>query len=242
VFKSEPPLPPTKAQADLRSNATESSSKFWKSYKSLCTDKDFLLLTISFGICIGVYVALCTMLNQIILEYFENAEKDAGLIGLLLVVVGMGGVLLFGVILDKTKKYKQTTVALYAMTILGVIAFMAALETRNKILVYISGCLLGFFQTAYYGVSFEFGVELSYPQPESTSTGILIVMVQILGIAFTLLLGQLLTNFGTFWALAMMVVFLVLGGIITVIIPNKLLRQEALKSSPEKKMFLPKTE
>lgn len=36
----------------------------------------------------------------------QNSEKDAGTIGLLLVVIGMLGVVVFGVILDKTKKFK----------------------------------------------------------------------------------------------------------------------------------------
>ncbi|KAI4454468.1 major facilitator superfamily protein-related [Holotrichia oblita] len=202
-FKSEPPLPPSKVQAELRANKVPfSMEEFWKSYKVLMMNKNFWLLTISFGINLGVYISFCTMLNQIILEYFANAEKDAGLIGLLLVVTGMIGLIIFGIILDKTKKYK-------------------------------------IFQTAYYGVGFEFGLELTYPQPESTSIGILIAIVQVFGIGFTLLFGQLIAYFGTFWALIPMVGFLIFGGIITLIIPNKLLRQEALQESPERTTFLP---
>lgn len=71
VFKSEPPLPPSKVQAEIRANKVSYSMKeFWKSYKILMTDKYFLLLSISFGINLGVYISFCTMLNQIILEYF----------------------------------------------------------------------------------------------------------------------------------------------------------------------------
>ncbi|GJQ81226.1 hypothetical protein Trydic_g20445 [Trypoxylus dichotomus] len=234
LFKSEPPSPPSKAQADLKSNRTESFNKiFLKSYKSLSTNKSFLLHAISFGINLGVYVTVCTLLNQFVLEYFEDAETDAGLTGLFLVVVGMGGVVIFGIVLDKTRKYKETAIALYGTTILSIIAFLVALEMYSKILLYIAGCLLGFFQTGYYGVGFEFGVELSYAQPESTSSGILVAMVQAFGIIFTLLLGQLLPYFGTFWALVSIIAVLTLGGIITITIPNKLRRQEALSSRDE---------
>lgn len=66
----------------------------------------------------------------------------------------------------------------------------------------------------------------------------MVSIVQVFGVIFTLLLGQLYAKFGTFWALASMIVSLVLGGIMAVFVPGKLLRQEALKSSPELKKFL----
>ncbi|KAI4454470.1 major facilitator superfamily protein-related [Holotrichia oblita] len=240
-FKSEPALPPSIAQAKLRLNKSEFTNKeFLNSYKSLLTNKAFMVLSFAYGMNIGVFAAVCTMLNQFILTYFPNAERDAGIIGLLLVVIGMVGVVVFGVILDKTKKFKEVTIALYVMTTLGIIAFMIALETYSKVLVYISACGLGFFQNAYYAVGFEFGVELSFPQPESTSSGLLICMAQICGVIYTILLGEFLARFGAFWALSLMAFFLSVGTLVTVIIPNRLLRQEALGLTGEKKTFLPK--
>ncbi|KAI4454466.1 major facilitator superfamily protein-related [Holotrichia oblita] len=240
-FKSEPALPPSIAQAKLRLNKSEFTNKeFLNSYKSLLTNKAFMVLSFAYGMNIGVFAAVCTMLNQFILTYFPNAERDAGIIGLLLVVIGMVGVVVFGVILDKTKKFKEVTIALYVMTTLGIIAFMIALETYSKVLVYISACGLGFFQNAYYAVGFEFGVELSFPQPESTSSGLLICMAQICGVIYTILLGEFLARFGAFWALSLMAFFLSIGTLVTVIIPNRLLRQEALGLTGEKKTFLPK--
>ena len=37
---------------------------------------------------------------------FQNAEEDAGRIGLLIVVCGMAGSMVCGVVLDKTHQYK----------------------------------------------------------------------------------------------------------------------------------------
>ncbi|KAI4454467.1 major facilitator superfamily protein-related [Holotrichia oblita] len=240
-FKAEPTLPPSIAQAKLRLNKSEFTNKeFLNSYKSLLTNKPFMVLMFAYGINIGVFAALGTMLNQFVLSYFANAEKDAGTIGLLQVVIGCLGVVVFGVILDKTKRYKEVNIVLYVMTILGIIAFMAALETYSKILVYISGCGLGFFQNAYYAAGLEFGVELSFPQPESSSSGVLISMSQICGTIFTLLLGKLLATVGAFWALSLMVGFLAIGILVTVFIPNILLRQKALGLTGEDKVFLPK--
>ncbi|KAK9695791.1 Major Facilitator Superfamily [Popillia japonica] len=240
-FKSEPPLPPSIAQAKLRLNRSEFSNKeFLNSYKSLLTNMPFMVLSFAYGMNIGVFAAVCTLLNQFILTYFPNSEKDAGTIGLLLVVIGMLGVVVFGVILDKTKKFKEVAIALYVMTTIGLIAFMIALETYSKVLVYISACVLGFFQNAYYAVGIEFGVELSFPQPESTSSGLLLAVMQICGVIYTLLLGECLSRFGAFWALSLMVIFLGIGTLITIFIPNILLRQEALGLTAEKNAFLPK--
>ncbi|KAK9692558.1 Major Facilitator Superfamily [Popillia japonica] len=240
-FKAEPPLPPSVAQAKLRLNKSQfTNTEFLNSYKSLLTNKPFLVLTFAYGINIGVFASVGTMLNQIISSYFVNAEKDAGTIGLLQVVIGCLGIVFFGIILDKTKRYKEVNILLYVMTISGIGAFMAALETHNIVLVYITGCCLGFFQNAYYAAGLEFGVELSFPQPESSSSGILISMSQIFGVIYTLLFGKIIATLGTFWALGMMVVSLGIGTIITVFIPNILLRQEALQLSGEDKAFLPK--
>lgn len=36
----------------------------------------------------------------------KNGEKEAGVLGLLVIIMGMVGSVTFGIILDKTKKYK----------------------------------------------------------------------------------------------------------------------------------------
>nr|XP_022905717.1 uncharacterized MFS-type transporter C09D4.1-like [Onthophagus taurus] len=225
--KSQPDHPPSQAQAYQRLNATEFTQKqYWRSYKQLLSNKAFWLLMVSYGMNIGVYAGICTLLNQFILSYFKNAEEDAGRMGLLLVVFGIFGSLIFGIILDRTKKFKETTLGLYTMTVLGVLSFSFALETRSKAVVYASVAFLGFFQNAYYPAGFEFAAELTYPQPESTSSGLIISMSQVFGVIFTLALGVLLKEFGTFWALCLMVFFLFIGCCVTVIIPNDLRRQK----------------
>lgn len=63
-------------------------------------------------------------------------------------------------------------------------------------------------------------------------------MSQIFGVAFTLLMGDFLRRFGPFWALSLIVACLSVGALITLFIPNKLLRQEALGVVPESEAFL----
>lgn len=73
--------------------------------------------------------------------------------------------------------------------------------------------------------------ELTYPAPESTATGLLFAMTQLMGTLSTLLTGWLYAKYGSFWAMASQAALLCLGTVITAFIPNKLRRQAAFNSN-----------
>lgn len=102
-FPDKPPLPPSQAQLNERNSERES---FVKSLKVLLTNKAFLIHNLAYAINGSVLSALATFLNQFTLYYFKDNEQDAGILGLLLIVLGMIGSVLIGIILDKTKQYK----------------------------------------------------------------------------------------------------------------------------------------
>jgi len=81
--------------------------------------------------------------------------------------------------------------------------------------------------TGYLPVGFEFAAELTYPESEGTAAGLLNAVVQIFGIAFTILYGHLFTIWGNFWANIVLCVGLALGVLLTAIIPKDLRRQKA---------------
>lgn len=83
-------------------------------------------------------------------------------------------------------------------------------------------------------VGLEFGAELTYPEPECTASGMQVSMTQTLAAVFTLLLGWMFNNVGSFWALAIMVAFLAFGTILTAIIPNNLKRLAAISENQMK--------
>lgn len=70
-------------------------------------------------------------------------------------------------------------------------------------------------------VGLDYGTKLSLPEPESTTSGLLVSMTQTLGVLFTLLLGWLLRVFGPMSAIAVMTSILFGGVIITAFIPYK---------------------
>jgi fucose permease len=65
-----------------------------------------LLCARSLFFAVGVFYAISTLLNQIVLYHYPGAEEDAGRIGLCIVVAGMMGSVCCGVILDKTHRFK----------------------------------------------------------------------------------------------------------------------------------------
>ncbi|CAD1472073.1 unnamed protein product, partial [Heterotrigona itama] len=209
-FKSEPPLPPSPAQAVQRE--AESTESFFVSVKKLVTNVGYLLLLFSYGINVGVFYAISTLLNHIVLQHFPNHEKDAGRIGLTIVCAGMLGSVVCGIVLDKTHRFKfyldinlkfvrrETTLGVYLLSFFSMIIFTFTLDSGQIYVIYLTAGMLGFFMTGYLPVGFEFAAELTYPEPEGTSAGLLNAVCQVFGIIFTILYGCTLNAWGDFWA------------------------------------------
>ncbi|XP_068505248.1 heme transporter FLVCR1 isoform X1 [Syngnathus scovelli] len=194
VMKDRPPLPPSQAQAVLPVGPPEDYS-YRRSIVNLMKNKAFILLLISYGITTGCYYSVSTILNQMIMACYENEELNAGRIGLTLVVAGMVGSILCGLWLDHTKTFKLTTLLVNCLTLISMVIFTFTLDLNNIYVVFFTGALLGFFMTGYLPVGFEFGVEITYPESEGTSSGLLNTSAQIFGILFTLIQGKLTTDY-----------------------------------------------
>ncbi|XP_074647757.1 choline/ethanolamine transporter flvcr2a-like isoform X2 [Tubulanus polymorphus] len=225
VFKKEPPHPPSLAQVAAVEAATHEDYK--ASLLRLLKNSNFLLLTLTYGINTGCYYAIGTLLNPIVLFYFENEEQNVGRIGLTLVLAGILGSIIAGIWLDKSKKYKETTVAIYFLSMAGMAAFTGILHVKLLWLVFIVAGMLGFFMTGYLPVGFEFAAELTFPESEGTSSGLLNASAQLFGIALTLSVSWLNQTVGILAGNLTLSIALLLGTILTAIIKSDLRRQKA---------------
>ncbi|XP_050347000.1 uncharacterized MFS-type transporter C09D4.1 isoform X1 [Nymphalis io] len=222
-FKAAPPSPPS-AAADFGSSL---DSNFLKSIQKLLTNRNYILLLISYGLNVGVFYAISTLLNELVLTYYPGANEDAGRIGLVIVVAGMIGSVVCGLILDKTHRFKETTLAVYAASVVGMIIFTFTLDCGYIAVVYFSSIILGFFMAGYLPVGFEFASEVTYPEPEGTTSGILNACVQIFGIVLTLMFEWMLGAAGDRWANLSLCALLALGTAVTAAIRSDLRRQAA---------------
>jgi FLVCR family feline leukemia virus subgroup C receptor-related protein len=139
----------------------------------------------------------------------------------------MMGSVCCGVVLDKTHRFKETTLAVYTCTMIGMFIYTFTMNTGYIFVVYLTSSLLGFFMTGYLPVGFEFAAELTYPEPEGTSSGILNAGAQVFGILFTLLYSEILDSYGDIAANLLMAGCLVVGTVITALIKSDLRRQNA---------------
>lgn len=224
LFQAAPPLPPSPAQAVQR---TSQSTSFISSVKRLVANPGYLLLLVTYGINVGAFYAISTLLNQIVLKYFEGKEEDAGRIGLTIIVAGMVGSVVCGFILDKTHRFKETTLGVYIFSLLGMLIFTFTLGAGYIIVIYITSGFLGFFMTGYLPVGFELAAELTYPEPEGTSAGLLNAGAQVFGILFTMFYSWIFKVKDDLWANIILCFALLLGTILTAIIPHNLRRQAA---------------
>nr|XP_020442267.1 feline leukemia virus subgroup C receptor-related protein 1 [Monopterus albus] len=223
VIKDRPPRPPSQAQAVLPDSPPEDYS-YKQSILNLMKNKAFVLLLISYGIMTGSFYSVSTLLNQMILAYYENQELNAGRIGLTLVVAGMVGSILCGVWLDYTKMYKMTTLIVYSLSFLGMAVFTLTLDLSSIYLVFFTAGALGFFMTGYLPLGFEFGVEITYPESEGTSSGLLNAFAQIFGIIFTLIQGKLTTVYKPLAGNLFLCAWIFLGTLLTALIKSELKR------------------
>ncbi|KAJ8932179.1 hypothetical protein NQ318_016029 [Aromia moschata] len=101
---------------------------------------------------------------------------------------------------------RETTLVVYACSLLGMIAYTFTLS-RGIYVVYIISALLGiikeeklrFFMTGLLPVGFELAAELTYPEPEGTSAGLLNAASQVFGITFTNIYSAIFYDVGDAW-------------------------------------------
>ena len=225
LFKDKPPAPPSRAQQ----LAIEAAMKenYLKSLMNLVKNPGFLILVLAYGINVGCYYGIATLLNPIILYYFPGEEENAGRIGLTIVLMGLLGAIVAGVWLDKSKTFKSTTIAIYAFSFTGAVAYTFTLDLGLIWVAFVTAGSLGFFMTSYLPVGFEFAAEITYPESEGTSSGLLNAAAQFFGIIFTIGMRAMLDSIGPLSANLTVCGFLLVGIVLTGIIKPDYRRQKA---------------
>merc|ERR1712071_623185 len=158
-------------------------------------------------------MGMSTLLNQVALSYFPGEEINAGRIGLTIVVCGMVGSVICGIILDKTHRFKETTLVVYIMAVVGMVLYTITFQYgQHIVLTFVTAGCVGFFMTGYLPVGFEFAAELTYPEPEVTSSG-------------------LLDSYGDITCNGVLCASLLVGFILTLLINPNLKRQQANRNA-----------
>ncbi len=176
IFAREKPLtPPCPPELAVRSLVLDG-------FKQTFRVRDFILLLIIFFVGLGTFNAVTTWIEDI-LRPRGFSITQAGTTGGLMIVGGIVGALIMPSLSDRYRKRSPFLVVALVGAILGLIG-ITYITTYWLLLA--AAFVLGFFLLSAGPIGFQYGAEVTYPTPEGTSNGLLLLMGQISGIIFIL--------------------------------------------------------
>jgi len=200
--KERPPTPPC-------SQGQEERSLVFEGLKQTLLKRDFILLMFIFFVGLGVFNAVTTWIEDIVRPRGFSITQ-AGNVGGLMIVGGIIGAL---VIPSLSDRYRRRTPFLVIALIGAIVGLVGITYATDYWLLLASALTLGFFLLSAGPIGFQYGAEITFPTPEGTSNGLLLLMGQISGIVFILGMDSLKspeTGSMTF-PLILLTTFMILG-------------------------------
>jgi len=170
--------PPTPASPP----GLEERSLVFDGLKQMIRMRDFVLLMAIFFIGLGVFNSVTTWIEDI-LRPRGYSILQAGVVGGLMVIGGILGAVVLPALSDRYRKRVPFIILALAAATLGLVG-IAFVQSYSLLLL--SAFVMGFFLLSAGPIGFQYGAEITYPAPEGTSNGMLLVMGQISGILFIL--------------------------------------------------------
>lgn len=194
-FKEAPEFPPSHS-ALMRKNTGSFSLK--SETAALLKNKNFLIYSVVFSMVYSMYTALGAIINGLIEPYGFNI-KETSICMVCLVVSGILSSFATGVLLDKHKTYLNLIRVLNFFTFFGVASTNYTLPSRSFPLLLGSSIFTGIFLLPQLSVGLSFSVEITHPVSEAASTGSLMLLSQVLGVAITFI-GTIVANIWPLYA------------------------------------------
>lgn len=181
VFVRErPPSPPCPPEQEARSLMLDGLTR-------MIRQRDFILLMAIFFVGLGAFNAITTWIEQILAPR-DFSTIQAGNAGGAMIFGGILGALILPLLSDRYHKRVPFIILAVIGATLGLIGI--TFVTSYGLLL-ICSFIFGFFLLSAGPLGFQYGAEITYPAPEGTSNGLLLLMGQISGILFILALDAL---------------------------------------------------
>lgn len=173
-LRERPPTPPTVRGGEGRVRMVEGIGL-------MARNRNMRLLVLLFFIGLGMFNAISTCIDQIC-QIKGLTMEQTGMVGGLILIAGVAGALVLPPLSDRARKRKAYLVLGMGCMIPGLVGL--TFLTGYPLLL-ASAFVFGFFFLGAGGpVGFQYGAEISFPAPESTSQGLLTLAGQISGILF----------------------------------------------------------
>ncbi|HQP29815.1 MAG TPA: MFS transporter [Deltaproteobacteria bacterium] len=173
LMREAPPTPP--------SHVTEQERfRVFEGLRHIFAQRDMRILMVIFFIGLGMFNAVTTWIEQILAPRGFGSEQ-AGLIGAMMMIGGIAGAICLPLLSDRLRRRKPFLLLTMIGTVPGLIG-LTFLTGYGALMV--SSFVLGFFVMAAGPIGFQYGAEVSYPAPESTSQGLILLSGQVSGVIF----------------------------------------------------------
>ncbi len=173
LSRERPATPPCPPGMEVRSLVFDGLKQAFK-------NRAFILLLIVFFIGLGAFNAVTTWIEDIVKPRGFNSTQ-AGIIGGLMIAGGIVGALVLPTLSDHYRRRTPFILIALAGATLGLAGITYAASYG---LLLAASFVFGFFLLSAGPIGFQYGAEITYPTPEGTSNGLLLVMGQISGILF----------------------------------------------------------
>ena len=175
LAREKPPTPPCPPEQEQR-------SLVFAGLRQAIRQPDFRILMLILFVGLGVFNGVTTWIEDIVRPRgFTPAQ--AGLVGALMVAGGILGALVLPTLSDRLhRRVPFILIALVGATC-GLVGVTFA--TSYGLLI-AAAVTLGFFLLSAGPIAFQYGAEITFPAPEGTTSGLLILMGQVSGILFAL--------------------------------------------------------
>jgi MFS family permease len=173
--RERPATPPCPPGQDERSLVLDG-------LKQIIRQRDFVLLMLVFFVGLGAFNAVTTWIEEILRPRGFTAFQ-AGNTGGLMILGGIIGALVIPILSDH---YRRRTPFLILAVVGAMLGLFGVTYAQSYAVLLVSAAVLGFFLLSAGPVGFQYGAEITFPAPEGTSNGLLLMMGQISGIVFIL--------------------------------------------------------
>ena len=175
LARERPPTPPCLPGQEERSLVFDGLGQALRK-------RDFILLMLVVFVGLGVFNGLATWIEEIVRPRGFSITQ-AGIAGGLMVAGGILGAVVIPTLSDRYRRRVPFMLVALCGAIPGLIGITFALSYG---MLLASAFVLGFFLLSAGPIAFQYGAEVTYPAPEGTTNGLLLLTGQISGIIFIL--------------------------------------------------------
>jgi MFS family permease len=198
--RERPPTPPCSPDQAGRSLVTEGLARMLR-------QRDFLVLLAIFFVGLGAFNAITTWIEEIVAPRGFSATQ-AGDAGGIMILGGIVGALVVPLLSDHARK----RVPFLVLAVGGATVGLAGLTfVTGYALLLVFSFVFGFFLLSAGPIGFQYAAEITYPAPEGTSNGMVLLMGQVSGIIFILGLDALKSPATGSMAMPMAILLALLG-------------------------------